>query len=59
MALRGITEAEVELTLSQFDVRYPDRDGNTCYVALRNDRWIRVVVARDTQPPHIVTVIVV
>ena len=57
MAERAITMVEVEATITGFDVRYPDRDGNPCYVREINGRWVRVVIVKDSQPPRIKTVI--
>jgi hypothetical protein len=55
MAQRSISEAEVEATLDQYHTSYPDKNGNSIMVAHVNGRRIKVVQAKDSQPPFIIT----
>jgi hypothetical protein len=56
MALRGITEADVEATLSDYHTHYTDPDGNPIYIAHPRGLRVRVVVRAGSQPPVIITV---
>jgi Domain of unknown function (DUF4258) len=55
MALRGITEAEVEATIARNHTSYPDKAGNQNLISHVKGRRIKVVVAKDSDPPRIIT----
>lgn len=55
MAARRITEAEVEEVLRSYHTSYTDRKGNPIYIGHPNSRRIKVVVVRDSDPPHVIT----
>jgi Domain of unknown function (DUF4258) len=55
MAQREITEIDVERTLIEFHVRYTDKDGNPIFVAKIDSRRIKVVIAKDSEPPKVIT----
>lgn len=55
MALRGISEAEVREVIENYHTRYIDRKGNDIYVGHPAGRRIKVVVAKGTDPPLIIT----
>jgi len=55
MALRRISEAEAEEVLSRYHTRYTDRRGNAIYVGHPAGRRVKVVVARGSDPPLIIT----
>jgi hypothetical protein len=58
MAVRGVTEAEVEDTIACFEVRYPDVKGNACYLRRIGGRDLRIVLNERLAPPGVITVIV-
>lgn len=55
MALRGISEAEVEAVLADFHTEYPDREGNRIVIGRPGGRRVKVVVARGSDPPRVIT----
>ena len=55
MARRGISENEVEAVLSEPDVRYTDKTGNPIFIADVAGRRIKVVIAKDVDPPRVIT----
>lgn len=55
MALRKITELEVEATLQDHHTAYTDKKGNPIYIGEPNGRRIKVVIRKDSDPPHIIT----
>jgi hypothetical protein len=55
MARRGISENEVEAVLSDPAVRYTDKKGNPIFRADVEGRRIKVVVAKGTDPPRVIT----
>lgn len=56
MAERRITELEVEATLTCHHTEYSDRSGNHIYIAHPGGRRIKIVLAKDSDPPKIITV---
>jgi len=59
MARRRIKREDVEYALDNYHTCHNDRKGNPCFVAtLEDERRLRVVVASDTDPMEIITVIV-
>lgn len=46
MAERRISEGEVEQTLANYYVSYPDRDGSLKYISNIDNRRIRVAIPR-------------
>lgn len=55
MVRRGISELEVERVITEFHTRYADRAGNPIVIAHIDGRRIKVVYARDSDPPHVIT----
>ena len=55
MQLRGISEMEVERALSEFHTRYADRVGNPIVIAHVGSRRIKVVYAKNSDPPRVIT----
>ena len=55
MAYRQISEYEVETTLSEYHTRYTDPNGNPILIGEVDGRRIKVVVARGSNPPRIIT----
>ena len=55
MAERGITEQEVEDVLENYHTHYHDRSGNDIYVGHPSGRRIKVVVAKELDPPLVIT----
>ena len=55
MALRRITEREVEVVLSEHHTKYPDKKGNDILIGHVDSRRIKIVVARGSMPPRIIT----
>ena len=55
MALRRISEGEIEDVLQGFHTHYYDRNGNDIYVGHPGGRRVKVVVARGGEPPLIIT----
>ena len=53
--LRGISEIEVERTISHHHTSYTDVKGNPIYLADIDGRRIKVVVVKDSDPPHVIT----
>lgn len=55
MAARGISESQVERALTEFHTRYTDKAGNPIVIAHVDGRRIKVVYAKDSDPPHVIT----
>ena len=55
MAFRRISETEVEEVIRQHHTHYADRKGNNIYVGHPGGRRVKVVVAKDTDPPLVIT----
>ena len=55
MALRRISETEVEEVIRQHHTRYADRKDNDIYVGHPGSRRVKVVVAKDSDPPLVIT----
>ncbi|MBI3796350.1 MAG: DUF4258 domain-containing protein [Deltaproteobacteria bacterium] len=55
MTQRNISEAEVEAVLSNPSYSYTDKAGNPVHVGYPAGRRIKVVVAKDSNPPKIIT----
>lgn len=55
MPLRNISEAEVEQVLGSYHTHYNDRVGNDIYVGRPGGRRVKVVVAKGSEPPLIIT----
>jgi len=55
MKARGISEAEVEGVLADYDTSYHDKDGNDILVGDVRGRRIKVVVAKGSNPPFVIT----
>jgi hypothetical protein len=55
MALRGISEQDVEFILRHPHTEYPDRDGNRVLVGDRGGRQLKVIVAQDSDPQFVIT----
>jgi hypothetical protein len=57
MQQRRISEAEVEAVVGDPEIDLPRRKGGRVYIGHPGGRHIEVVVAVDTVPPTVVTVI--
>jgi hypothetical protein len=55
MALRRISETEVEEVLQHYHTHYKDRHGNDIYVGHLGSRRVKVVVVKHSEPPLIIT----
>jgi predicted naringenin-chalcone synthase len=55
MAVRRITESEVEEVLRSYHTRYEDRKGNDIWVGHPGGRRIKVVTARGSDPKLVIT----
>ncbi len=55
MAERGITEAEIAAVIVDPEIRYTDLKGNPVLIRTIGGRRIKVVVARDSNPPRVIT----
>jgi hypothetical protein len=55
MAERSISEAEVEAVLANYHTNYRDKKGNDILIGHPTGRRIKVVVARGSNPPHIIS----
>ncbi len=55
MASRRISEQEVEAVLRSYHTRYQDRKGNDILVGHPAGRRVKVVVARGSDTPLIIT----
>lgn len=55
MKERRISTAEVEDVLENFHTEYPDREGNRIVIGHPGGRRVKVVVAKDSDPPRIIT----
>jgi hypothetical protein len=56
MIQRSVSESEVESVIQGCDIEYTDHDGNTILVGHPAGRYIKVVIARGTDPPFVITV---
>jgi hypothetical protein len=56
MIQRAISESEVEAVLADYHTHYTDEDGNAIYVGNPGGHRVVVVVRKDTEPPHVITV---
>ncbi len=56
MGQRSISEAEVEAVLDNYHTEYPDPKGNRIVIGHPGGRRVKVCVARDSEPPQIITV---
>ena len=52
--LRRISETEVEEVIRHYHTRYADRKGNGIYVGHPGGRRVKVVVAKDSDPPLVI-----
>lgn len=58
MLKRRIERRDVEGVIDNYDTSYCDRNGNPCLMGnLRDGRRVRIVIAKDTNPLKIITVI--
>lgn len=55
MQQRSISEQEIEFVSGHHRTEYADRDGNRVLLGDPNGRRIKVVVAKDSDPPFIIT----
>ncbi|MGC2192643.1 MAG: DUF4258 domain-containing protein, partial [Candidatus Dormiibacterota bacterium] len=55
MARRGISRKEVEAVLADYHTEYPDRQGNRIVIGHPAGRRVKVVVAKESDPPRIIT----
>ena len=55
MAQRQITESEVEATLRDHHTEYLDKKGNLVCIGHPDGRRIKIVIQKDSHPPHIIT----
>jgi len=55
MRLRSISETEVEEVLGSYHTHYNDRMGNDIYVGRPGGRRVKVVIAKGSEPPLIIT----
>lgn len=53
---RRISDSEVEAVVEDFHTSYKDKDGNDVRIGHPGGRRIKVVVARGSEPPRIITV---
>jgi hypothetical protein len=59
MAQRRIKRRDIEHVLDSPDISYTDREGNSCLVGyLEDKRRLRIVVAKESDPLSIITVII-
>lgn len=52
---RNITESEVEYVLENYHTSYTDRDGNPILIGEPGGRYIKVVMAKGSNPPLVIT----
>ena len=55
MRQRSVSEYEVEFVLRHHHTEYPDRDGNRVLLGDPGGRRIKVVVAKGSDPPYVIT----
>ncbi len=55
MALRRISDAEVEEVLRRYHTCYKDRKGNDIFVGHPGGRRVKVVIAKGSEPPLVIT----
>lgn len=55
MDLRRISETEVEQVIRHYHTHYADRKGNDIYIGHPSGRRVKVVVAKDSDPPLVIT----
>jgi len=53
---RSISKQEVEATLENYHTAYTDKKGNDIRIAQVSGRRIKVVVAKNSKPPLVITV---
>lgn len=59
MAQRRIKRRDIEHILDSPDILYTDREGNSCLVGyLEDERRLRIVVAKESDPLIIITAII-
>lgn len=59
MAQRRIKRRDIEDVLDSPDILYTDPEGNSCLVGyLEDERRLRIVVAKETDPLSIITAII-
>ena len=56
MADRNVSQREVEIVLVHHHTRRRDAKGNDVLIGRVQGRRIKVVVAKGSNPPHIITV---
>ena len=56
MAQRQVSDREVEAVLDAYHTHYHDADGNDILIGHVQGRRIKVVVAKGSDPPRIITV---
>jgi hypothetical protein len=52
MRQRQISEGEVETVLADHHTSYPYREGNSIVIGHSGGRRVKVVVAKDSNPPR-------
>jgi hypothetical protein len=55
MARRGISREEVGMVLAEYHTEYPDRQGDRIVIGHPGGRRVKVVVAKDSDSPRIIT----
>lgn len=55
MRQRGISDQEVEHVIQNPELSYPTREGNTILEGTYQGRRIKVIIVRDSDPPHVIT----
>jgi hypothetical protein len=59
MAQRRIRRRDIEYVLDDPEISYTDREGNLCLVGfLADERKLRIVVAKGSDPLNIITAII-
>ncbi len=59
LSILGLSEADVDEVVSDPTTVEPSRGQTIRYVKVVNGRPIRVVLAHDTDPPYVVTVMII
>jgi len=58
MAKRNVSVSDVAIILDTYDIFHTDRVGNPCFMkTLQDGRTIRVVIAKESSPWLVVTVV--
>ncbi len=55
MRLRQISKDEVEAVLADYHTSYSDKKGNLIFIGRVDERRIKVVVAKGSIPPFVIT----